>query len=72
MKYVIVITVILIASFYLGLILGTIASDEDPEEQEREDRDQMEYLRKWKEKHKKPDCQICPVYRLPYRAQRRI
>ena len=53
MKYVIAVGVILIVSFFTGLVLGMVASDEDPEEQERDDRDQMEYLRKWNEKHRR-------------------
>ena len=51
MKYVIAIAVILIISFFVGLIFGMVASEESPEERERNDRDQIEYLRKWYEKH---------------------
>lgn len=53
MKYVIAIVVILALSFFFGLVLGAVASDVSSEEQEREDRDQMEYIRKWHEKHKR-------------------
>lgn len=53
MKYVIAVGGILIVSFFAGLVLGMVASDEDPEERERDDRDQMEYLRKWNEKYRR-------------------
>ncbi|MBP3802554.1 MAG: hypothetical protein J6I76_01465 [Oribacterium sp.] len=53
MKYVIVIVVILALSFLLGFVLGAVAGDIDAEEKEREDHDQMEYLRTWHEKHKR-------------------
>ena len=53
MKYVIIIAVILAFSFIMGLVLGIVASDEDPQEQEKEDRDQIEYLRRWGEKRRR-------------------
>ena len=53
MKYVIAIVVILALSFFLGFVLGAIQSDLEAGEQEREDQDQMEYIRKWHEKQKR-------------------
>jgi len=53
MKYVITIGVILIISFFAGLVLGMVASDGDTEERERDDQNQIEYLRKWNEKHRR-------------------
>ena len=53
MKYVIAIVVIIALSFFFGFVLGAVADDLDAEEMEREDRDQMEYIRKWHEKHKR-------------------
>ena len=53
MKYVIIIAVILAFSFIMGLVLGIVASDEDPQEQEKEARDQIEYLRRWGEKRRR-------------------
>jgi hypothetical protein len=53
MKYVIAIVAILALSFFFGFVLGAVASDVSSEEQEREDRDQMEYIRKWHDKHKR-------------------
>jgi hypothetical protein len=37
----------------MGLVLGIAASDEDSQEQEKEDRDQIEYLRRWGEKRRR-------------------
>ena len=51
MKYVIAIMVILALSFFFGFVLGAVADDIDAEEKEREDREQMEYIRNWHEKH---------------------
>ena len=51
MKYVIIIAVVLAFSFIMGLVLGIAASDEDS--QEKEDRDQIEYLRRWGEKRRR-------------------
>lgn len=48
MKIVIVILLILAVSFFLGMVLGLIASDEYDD-----DKDQEEYLRKWAEKHRR-------------------
>ena len=53
MKYVIAIIVILSFSFLIGMVLGTVASDEDPTEQEMEDREQMEYLKDWNKRRKR-------------------
>ena len=53
MKYVIAIVVILALSFFFGFVLGAIQSDLEAGEQEREDREQMEYIRKWHEKHRR-------------------
>ena len=53
MKYVIAIMVILALSFFFGFVLGAVSDDIDAKEKEREDRDQMEYIRKWHEKHKR-------------------
>jgi hypothetical protein len=53
MKYVIIIAVVLAFSFIMGLVLGIVASDEDLREQEKEDRDQIEYLRRWGEKRRR-------------------
>jgi hypothetical protein len=53
MKFMIVMAVALIISFVMGLVLGMIASDEDPMEQERDDNDQIEYLRSWGEKRRR-------------------
>ena len=53
MKYVIIIAVVLAFSFIMGLVLGIVASDEDPQEQKKEDRDQIEYLRRWGEKRRR-------------------
>ena len=53
MKYVIIIAVILAFSFIMGLVLGIVASDEDPQEQEKEDRDQIEYPRRRGEKRRR-------------------
>ena len=53
MKYVIAIIVILSIAFFMGMVLGAVASDEDPSEQEMEDREQMEYLRDWNKRRKR-------------------
>ena len=50
MKYLIAVAVILAVSFILGLVFGMVASDVDPVERARDDDDQMEYLRTWREK----------------------
>lgn len=49
MKYLIVIAVILTASFTMGFVFGAVASDVSPEEQEWEDRDQIEFINRWRE-----------------------
>ena len=49
MHYLISIAVVLTISFIMGVVFGAIASDVDPMEQERDDRDQIEYLRRWRE-----------------------
>ena len=51
MKYVIAIVVILALSFFFGFMLGAVADDIDAEEMEREDREQMEFIRNWHKKH---------------------
>ena len=53
MHYVIVSALFLIVSFIMGVVFGAIASDVDPMEQERDDLDQIEYLRRWREKRKR-------------------
>ena len=53
MHYLISIAVVLTISFIMGVVFGASASDVDPMEQERDDRDQMEYLRRWREKRKR-------------------
>ena len=53
MKYVIIIAIVLAFSFIMGLVLGIVASDEDLQEQEKEDRDQIEYLLRWGEKRRR-------------------
>ena len=51
MKYVIVILIVLAVSFFFGMVLGMIASDEEADA--IDDKEQQEYLRKWAEKHRK-------------------
>ena len=51
MKYVIVILIVLAVSFFFGMVLGMIASDEEADA--IDDMEQQEYLRKWAEKHRK-------------------
>jgi len=48
MKYVIVILIVLAVSFFFGMVLGLVASDEYDD-----DKDQEEYLRRWSENHRK-------------------
>jgi hypothetical protein len=49
MQYVITVIVVLLFSFFSGLVIGVVADDEDPDERAREDSDQIEYLRRWRE-----------------------
>ena len=51
MKYVIAILIVLVISFFFGMVLGMIASDEEADA--IDDKEQQEYLRKWAEKHRK-------------------
>ncbi|MBQ9307084.1 MAG: hypothetical protein IJ229_04080 [Clostridia bacterium] len=51
MKYVIVILIVLAVSFFFGMVLGMIASEEEADA--IDDKEQQEYLRKWAEKHRK-------------------
>ena len=53
MKYVIAIVVILALSFLFGFVLGAVASDVSPEEQEKEDHEQIEFLHRWREDHRR-------------------
>lgn len=53
MKYVVVIAAVLLVSFFAGLVFGALASEMDPKEQEREDRDQIEFVRNWNEKRRR-------------------
>lgn len=53
MKFMIVMAVVLTISFVAGLVLGMVASDIDPMEQERDDNEQIEYLRDWREKKRR-------------------
>jgi hypothetical protein len=48
MKYVIAIVFVLALSCFFGFVLGAIRSD--PEDREQEDREQIEYLRQWKQR----------------------
>jgi hypothetical protein len=50
MQYLITVIVVLLISFFSGLVIGVVADEEDPDERAREDRDQIEYLRRWREK----------------------
>lgn len=50
MKYLIAVAVVLSISFILGLVFGMVASDVDPVERARDDDEQLEYLRTWREK----------------------
>ena len=52
MQYLIAVIVILLISFFSGLVIGIVADDEDPDERAREDSDQIEYLRRWREQRK--------------------
>ena len=52
MQYLIAVIVILLISFCSGLVIGIVADDEDPDERAREDSDQIEYLRRWREQRK--------------------
>ncbi len=53
MKYLIAVAVILAISFILGLVFGMVASDVDPVEKARDDDDQLEYLKTWREKRRR-------------------
>lgn len=53
MKFIIVMAVFLAFSFILGLVFGMVASDVDPVEQARDDEDQLEYLKTWREKRRR-------------------
>ena len=48
MKYVIVILLAFAVSFFFGMVLGIVSSDDDP----LDDKAQEEYLRKWSEKRR--------------------
>lgn len=50
MNYVIVILILLAAAFFVGIVLGAVASAENDA---LDDKEQEEYLRKWYEKHGK-------------------
>ena len=52
MQYLIAVIVILLISFFSGLVIGIVADDEDPDERAREDSNQIEYLRRWREQRK--------------------
>ena len=44
MQYLITVIVVLLISFFSGLVIGVVADEEDPDERAREDRDQIEHL----------------------------
>ena len=52
MQYLIAVIAVLLISFFSGLVIGIVADDEDPDERAREDSDQIEYLRRWREQRK--------------------
>ena len=53
MHYVITVITVLLISFFSGFVIGAVTDDEDLEEREREDCDQIEYLRSWRESRKR-------------------
>ena len=52
-NFLIAVPVVLFISFSAGFILAAITPEEDLEDQIRDDRDQIEYLKTWREKHKR-------------------
>ncbi len=53
MKIILILAAVLAASLFTGLVSGIAASDEDLQEQKKEDRDQIEYLRRWGERRRR-------------------
>lgn len=53
MRYVIAIVVVLALSFFFGFVLGAIQSDLEEGEQEREDSEQIEFLKEWENRHRR-------------------
>ena len=53
MKIILAAAAFLAVSFFMGVVIGMVAYDEDPEAREREDLEQLEYIRGWREKNKR-------------------
>ena len=52
MKIILAVAIFLAVSFFMGVVIGMVAYDEDPEMREREDLEQLEYIRRWRERKK--------------------